>query len=65
MESVSAFPFRKLQYDKYLTLNVLMHIDRLDALNFMFTLNKEARNFLMNNFITVRNEFVNEGLIEY
>ena len=31
----------------------------------MFTLNKEARKFLQDNFITVRNGFVNDGLITY
>lgn len=31
----------------------------------MFTLNKKTRNFLQNNFITFRNGFVNEGLIEH
>ena len=31
----------------------------------MFAVNKEARAFLVNKFITVKNEFINEGLIEY
>ena len=31
----------------------------------MFALNKYARSFILRNFITVRNGFVNEGLIEF
>jgi hypothetical protein len=29
----------------------------------MFALNKEAREYISSNFITVRNGFINEGLI--
>ena len=65
MESESAFPFRKLRYDTYLTLDVLMHVEQEDAYKFMFTLNKEARKFILDKFITVRNEFVNDGLIDF
>jgi hypothetical protein len=31
----------------------------------MFSLNTEARAFLKNNFITLRNEYINNGLITY
>ena len=31
----------------------------------MFEVNKEARSFLVNNFITVKNGFINDGLIVY
>jgi hypothetical protein len=31
----------------------------------MFAVNKEARVFLVTNFISVKNEFINEGMIEY
>ena len=65
MEPMSAFPFRKLRYYKYITLDVLMHVEHQDSSKFMFNLNKEARAFIKNNFNTVRNGFVNEGLIEY
>ena len=65
MNSESAFPFRKLRYDTYLTLDVLMHVEQKDAYKFMFTLNKEARKFILDKFITVRNEFVNGGLIDF
>ena len=65
MESESEFPFRKLRYYTYLTLDVMMHVEQEDAYKFMFTLNKDARKFILDNFITVRNEFLNDGLIEF
>lgn len=65
MESVSVFPFRMLRQENYLTLEVLMFVKHLDAINFMFALNKSARGFIQDNYVTVRNGFVNEGLIEY
>ena len=66
MESAGgAFPFRKLRYAKYLTLTVLMHVNHQEAFEFMFTLNREARTYILKNFIIVRNGFTNEGLIEY
>ena len=63
--SVSDFPFSKLRYEKYLTLDVMMYVEHQQVLQFMFTCNKQARIFLQNNFITVRNGFVNDGLIPY
>jgi hypothetical protein len=65
VESHSEFPFRKLRYVKYLILNVMMNVDHPEVYKFMFSINKEARKFLQDNFITVRNEFINEGLITY
>jgi hypothetical protein len=65
VESVSDFPFSKLRYYKYLILNVMMYVEHHQALQFMFTCNKKARSFLQHNYITVRNEFVNYGLIPY
>ncbi len=65
MESDSAFPFQKLEAQKYLTLEVLMYVERPNAFKFMFTLNKKTREFLHNDLMTVRNSFVNEGLIEH
>jgi hypothetical protein len=65
MESESAFPFRKLRYYTYLTLDVMMHVEQEDAYKFMFGLNKDARKFILDNFITVRNGFVNDGLIDF
>ena len=31
----------------------------------MFALNKKARDFMLQNFITMRNGFINEGLIDH
>jgi hypothetical protein len=64
-ETLCNFPFRKLRYDKYLVLEVILHVDRDVALNFMFTISKEGRAFLKENFITFKNELINEGLITY
>ena len=65
MESVTAFPFQKLRDDKYLMLDVLMHLKFDKALKFMFALNKEARSFIERHFITINNGFTNDGLIEF
>ena len=43
----------------------MMYVDHPDVYKFMFTLNKEARKLLQDNFITVRNGFINDGLITY
>ncbi len=59
------FPFRKLKHDIYLILDVMMFVDYKDALKFMFSLNKEARHYIHDNFITVRNGFTNDGLIDF
>ena len=58
-------PFSKLRYETYLTLDVMMHVEYQEAYNFMFTVNKETRLFLLNNFITIRNGFINDGLIQF
>ncbi len=42
-----------------------MHIDYLQAYKFIYGLNNETRSFLQNNFITIRNGFINCGLIPY
>ena len=65
VDSVNNFPFPKLKYDKYLTLDVMMHLMQFYANKFMFTINKEGRSFLLNNFITIRNEFTHSGLITF
>jgi hypothetical protein len=66
VESLSAtFPFHKLRYYIYVTLEVLMFVDHPKAYEFMFTVNKATRNFLLDNFIAVRNGFTNEGLITH
>ena len=65
VESLSEFPLRKLRHDPYLIIDVIMNVDYEEAQKFMFALNKETRCFLEDNFIIIRNGFVNEGLITY
>jgi hypothetical protein len=65
VEYVSAFPLSKLRYDKFLTLDVMMYLEYQEANMFMFAVNKEARQFLQNNFIIIRNGFLNDGLITF
>jgi hypothetical protein len=64
MESQRALPFRKLSNDIYLTLEVLKYLEINEAATFMQSLNKHAREYISENFVTVKNAFVNEGLIE-
>lgn len=64
MESFSLFPFHKFRYDKYLTLDVLLYVNHQEVLKYFFDLNKEGRNYIIQNFITIRNEFNNNGLID-
>ena len=65
MESVNIFPLPKLRDDTYLTLDVMTHLEYQEASKFMFAVNKEGRLFLLKKFITIRNEFINNGLISY
>ena len=66
MEQESAsFAFRKLREFTYLTLDVLKYVYYEDAYTFMFGLDRGSRSFIQKNFITARNEFYNEGLIDY
>ena len=53
VESVSNFPFRKLRLEKYLMLDVMMNVEYEQAVNSMFSLNKEARAFLQYNIISI------------
>jgi hypothetical protein len=64
-ESVRAFPFRKLRYNKFLTLEVMMFIDHPEAYKFMFSVNKAMRIFFQQNIMTIQNGFINDGLIDY
>ena len=41
-----------------------MHVDYLDASKFMYKINKDGWKFIIDNFITVRNGFINDGLID-
>jgi hypothetical protein len=65
VESQSNFIFRKLTSDKYLTLEVMTYVEYPEVYKFMFSVTKETRNFFFDNIITIRNGFVNEGLIPY
>ena len=67
MEGVSTnmFPFSKLRHDVFLTLEVLLYVERAHALEFIFGVNKETRAFLLKHFVSVKNGYINEGLIEY
>ena len=64
-DSVRAFPFHKLKDYKYLTLEVMTYVEHSKSCLFMFTFNKETRNFLQHNIIDIQNGFINEGLIEH
>ena len=64
-ESLCNFIFRKLKYDKYLTLEVIFFIKHPEIYSFMFSVSKDTRIFLQTYFITIRNGFINEGLITY
>ena len=59
------FPFPKLRYYTYVTLDVLMYVEYPKVYEFMFTVNKATRAFLEDNFIAIRNGFTNEGLITH
>ena len=65
VESQSDFPFHYLREDVYLTLEVMKYVESPEVLKYMFALNKASRSYIENYFITIRNEFVNEGLITY
>ena len=65
VESKSDFPFRKLKYDKYLTLEVMTFVEHPGVYNFMFGVNKKTRSYLQDNYIAVQNGFINGGLIIY
>jgi hypothetical protein len=64
-DSKSVFPFRLLRHDLYLTLEVLMYVEHPEVLNKLFSVSSETRSFIENNFISIRNGFINEGLIIY
>ncbi len=50
---------------KYLVLEVMMHVDRLQLLKYMFSVNNETRGFLRKHIATIENGFINEGLVVY
>ena len=59
-----SFPFGKFKHNIYHTLDVIMFVEYQDALKFMFSVNKEARHYIKNNFISIRNGYDNDGLID-
>ena len=65
IDSVTSFPFRKLRYDTYLTLDIIMCIEYKYALQYLFDVNKQTRQFLCRHFITIKNSYENEGLITH
>lgn len=65
VESLSAFPFPKLRHYKLLTLEMLLFIEKQDALNFMFYVNQAGRTFLEQQFVTIINGFINSGLVTF
>jgi len=55
--------FGKLKFKKYLIIEMLMNLEYIDALSFLWKVNKEGREFLFKQIVYVKNGFVNEGLI--
>jgi hypothetical protein len=62
-EGFQTFPFSKLRHDIYLTLEVMMYVERSQALEFMHAVSKEGRSYLEHQYFSVKNGFINEGLI--
>ncbi len=58
------FPFQKLRYYTFVTLDVFNFVEHPKAYEFLFAVNKATRTYLENNFIIIRNGFINEGLID-
>ena len=65
VEFVTDFPFRKLVFDKYLTLEMMMYVKHSKVCKFMFEVNKPARAFLQYNFTAIQNGFTNDNLIVF
>ena len=61
-EEVSVFPFKKLKYDKFLTLEIMMFLEYSEVLEFMFNINRASRNFIESNASTIINGYSNDGL---
>ncbi len=53
VESKGDFPFRVLRYEIYLLLDIMMYIECEEILKFMFSVNKETRNFVQKHFIDI------------
>ena len=59
------FPFRLLRNEVYLTIDILMYLERSLVLQIIFGVNKATRFFLLHNYNSIKNGFINEGLIIY
>jgi hypothetical protein len=64
-ETSTSFLFQKLRHNLYALIDVMMYVDLKNALEFMHCVNKEARTFLRQNYDSIKNGFINEGLIVY
>jgi hypothetical protein len=56
------FPFWKLKLEHIVIPEILLHIKHFNALEFLFTTNRQSRQFLKQNFSILKNAFENEGL---
>ncbi len=56
------FPFWKLKLEYIVIPEILLHIERFNALEFLFTTNRQTRQFLKQYFSILKNAFENEGL---
>ena len=59
----SNFPFEKLRFFKYAVFDILKNLDYKSAIRFLFKLTKAGRRFLRDEYVALKNEFENEGLI--
>lgn len=65
VDSHSDFAFRKLSFYIYLPLEVMLHVDHPEVLSYFFSVNKATRSYIETNFLTIRNAFINAGLVTY
>lgn len=65
INSATDFPFRQLKVRKYLTLEIMLHVDYPDILTYMYAVNRATRSYIESNLKTIRNGFINAGLITY
>ena len=59
VDSYNDFPFRQLKLRKYLTLEIMMHVDYPEVLTYMCALNRATRSYIVKNFNTFRKGFIN------
>lgn len=62
--AVAISPFGKLKHRKYLILEMLQHAYSIDdALNFLWSSNRETREYIKKQYLTVKRGYILEGLI--